>query len=260
MYRILQTGKLGLNAFQKKMDTISNNIANVQTHGYKSLSVQFEDLVYDKLPNRGVPLSQEGGEKSLSIGTGSKVKSIERIFEQGILENTNGVFHLGLEGEGFFAVEDSKGELLLTRDGSFSLDGNNQLVDSRGHRVMADLYGTFSRKDDISIDDQGMIRKLNNNGNNSIVGKVKLYNVEDKSVLMSRGDNYFSTEDLNSIWSNDNTQEGFGKIRQGYLEKSSVDIGKEMVDMLITQRAYQINTKSIHAADEMWSMANQLKR
>ena len=97
MYRILQTGRTGLDALQKKMDIISNNIANVQTHGYKGLKVQFEDLIYDELANKGIPLSQQAREKPIEVGTGSKIKNIERSWIQGILEETQNPFHLAIE-------------------------------------------------------------------------------------------------------------------------------------------------------------------
>ena len=113
MYRILQTGRTGLDALQKKMDVISNNIANVQTSGYKNLEVQFEDLVYDQIANRGVPLTDAARDKPVEIGTGSRVKSTERNFTQGTLEETGDPFHLAIEGEGFFGIQDANGNLCL---------------------------------------------------------------------------------------------------------------------------------------------------
>jgi flagellar basal-body rod protein FlgG len=262
MYRILQTGRTGLEALQKKMDTISNNIANVQTHGYKGMEVQFEDLVYDEVANKGVPLSQEAREKPIEIGTGSRVKSTERRFIQGILEETTYPYHLAIEGEGFFGVQDANGETYLTRDGGFTLDSQGQLVDSRGNHVIMDTYSPLSQwsKNGIVINEAGVVSGLDDIGQPVEIGSIRLFNVPDKSILISKGDNYFSTENLEVIYTNENINEDWGSIHQGYLEKSSVNIGKELVDMLVTQRAYQINTKSIHSADEMWSMVNQLKR
>lgn len=262
MYRILQTGRTGLEALQKKMDTISNNIANVQTHGYKGMEVQFEDLVYDQVANKGVPLSQEAGEKPIEIGTGSKVKSTERRFIQGILEETSYPYHLAIEGEGFFGVRGGNGEIYLTRDGGFTLDAQGQLVDSRGNHVIMDVNSPLSqwKERGIAINEEGIVFGLDEAGQPVEIGNIALFNVPDKSMLISKGDNYFSTENLEVLYTNENTNEDWGSIHQGFLEKSSVNIGKELVDMLITQRAYQINTKSIHSADEMWSMVNQLKR
>ncbi len=259
MYRILQTGRTGLDALQKKMDVISNNIANVQTSGYKNLEVQFEDLVYDQIANRGVPLTDAARDKPVEIGTGSRVKSTERNFTQGTLEETGDPFHLAIEGEGFFGIQDANGNLLLTRDGGFTLDAQGQLVDARGNLVSLDLYSPLWLWKDggIGIDERGVLTGTNNEGQLVEIGRVRLYNVPDRSTLISIGNNYFTAENYYSM---DDNYEERGKVRQGYLERSSVDIGKELVDMLITQRAYQINAKSIHAADEMWGMVNQLKR
>lgn len=262
MYRILQTGRTGLEALQKKMDTISNNMANVQTHGYKGMKIQFEDLVYDEVANKGIPLSQEAREKSIEIGTGSRVKSTERRFIQGILEETSYPYHLAIEGEGFFGVRGVNGENYLTRDGGFTLDAQGQLVDSHGNHVIMDVYSPLSQWEDrgIAINQEGIVFGVDDAGQPVEIGEISLFNVPDKSMLISVGDNYFSTENLEVLYSNENRNGDWGKIHQGFLEKSSVNIGEELVDMLITQRAYQINTKSIHTADEMWSMVNQLKR
>lgn len=262
MYRILQTGRTGLDALQKKIDVISNNIANAQTHGYKSLEVQFEDLVYDEVAKRGVPLSREAREKPIAIGTGSRIKSTERVFGQGIPQETFNPYDLAIVGQGFFVVQDQNGDLFLTRDGAFGIDARGDLVDSRGNYVLMDSYQSLSgyTDRDITINEDGYIIGITETGQDITLGKIRLYDVADKNMLMSKGNNYFSIEQVGNIYQINNGVNGESKIRQGFLEKSSVDIGKEMVDMLVTQRAYQINTKSIHAADEMWSIVNQLKR
>ncbi len=260
MYRILQIGRTGLDTFQRKMDSISNNIANVQTTGYKSLKVQFEDLVYDQVANKGVPLSLEAREKPTEIGTGSRVKSIERQFEQGIPRETSNPLDLAIQGEGFFGVRDEGGNLLLTRDGAFTVDSNGQLVDSRGNPVVGEFKFPLSQWKNIAIDESGTITVENELGQIQGAGKITLFTVVDKNALTSVGGNYFSVENAGDLLNNQNGNEGWGKIRQGFLEQSNVDIGEELVNMLIAQRAYQINTKSITAGDEMWNMVNQLRR
>lgn len=262
MNRILQTGRTSLDAIQRKMDTISNNIANAQTTGYKSMKVQFEDLVYDEIANKGVPLSPEAREKPIVTGTGSKVKNIERQFDQGIPQETSNSLDLAIEGEGFFAVTNENGELFLTRDGSFSLDGEGQLVDSRGNHVVMENGFPLSQwqESEITINERGVLFAENQTGQSMQIGRIPLFNVPDKDQLISKGENYFSTENVTDIVTNEEGAEGWGSIHQGFLEASSVDIGEELVDMLITQRAYEINIRSIHSADEMWSMVNQLRR
>lgn len=262
MYRILQTGRTGLDALQKKMDIISNNIANVQTHGYKGLKVQFEDLVYDELANKGIPLSQQAREKPIEVGTGSKIKNIERSWIQGILEETQNPFHLAIEGEGFFGVRTGNNETYLTRDGGFILDAQGQLVDARGNQVVMEVYSPLSqwKENGIAINQAGVVLGIDDEGKEVEIGQIRLFQVRDQSELISKGDNYFSLENIEILYTNENRMRNWGHIQQGFLERSSVNIGEELVDMLITQRAYQINTKSIHSADEMWSMVNQLKR
>src|SRR5690554_70933 len=187
MYRILQTGRAGLDTLQKKMDVISNNIANTQTNGYKNMEVQFEDLVYDRIANKGVPLSEDAREKPIEIGTGSRVKSAERNFKQGALEETGYPFHMAIDGDGFFGVHDDNGNLLLTRDGSFTLDAQGQLVDARGNHVSMELNSPIGiwKDNGIGIDDTGSITGITDEGQIVEIGRVRLYNVPDKSMLAS---------------------------------------------------------------------------
>ena len=262
MNRILQTGRTGLDSIQKEMDTIAHNIANVQTDGYKTMEVQFEDLVYDRVENRGTPMTPEARQKPIEIGTGSRVKSILHRFDQGILQETSEPFDLAIQGEGFFGVEGENGEILLTRDGAFSVDGNGNLVDSSGRPVRMDVASPLSQwpTEEITIEENGRLTCSDQAGRTVEIGKIHLYNVPDKAMLLDRGDNTFSAERQEDIYDYNNRQEESGVIKQGFLEGSSVDIAKELTDMFLTQRAYEINTKSIHAADEMWGMTNQLRR
>ena len=261
MNRILQTGRTGLDSMQRKMDTIAHNIANVQTVGYKNLDVQFADLVYDQLANRGIPLTPEAREKSIEIGTGSRVRSIMHRFVQGTPQESSKPLDLAILGDGFFGLQDQNGEVFLTRNGAFTTDGNGGLVDSSGNHVLLDLYAPLQKwsENEISIDVRGVITSSDETGQVMEIGRLLLFDVPDKALLTSVGDNYFSVERQADILFIDN-QTGGSKILQGYLECSTVDIAKELIDMFVTQRAYSINTKSIHAADEMWSMVNQLRR
>src|SRR5690554_839872 len=145
MNRILQTGRTGLDSIQKRMDTIAHNIANVQTHGYKSLEVYFGDLVYDQVANRGIPQTPQARQKPVEIGTGSRVKSVMHRFKQGVLQETSNSLDLAIEGEGFFGVESENGVVYLTRNGAFSLDANGNLVDSNGYQLVLDSYVPLSQ-------------------------------------------------------------------------------------------------------------------
>ncbi|HHY81532.1 MAG TPA: flagellar hook-basal body complex protein [Clostridiales bacterium] len=262
MNRILQTGRSGLDSIQKKMDTIAHNIANAQTIGFKSQDVQFGDLIYDQVANRGIPLTSEAREKPIEIGTGSRVKNIRHKFEQGILVETSGRFDLAIEGGGFFGVQDENGEILLTRNGAFTLDGDGFLVDSSGKHVLMEIYSKDYQleRDNFTINEKGIMTVMDEAGQTVEIGRILLYDVPDLSMLTAVGENYFYTERQAYIVPLEGVRAEDSKIRQGYLESSSVNIAKELTDMLITQRAYSVNIKSIHAADEMWGMVNQLKR
>lgn len=160
------------------------------------------------------------------------------------------------------AVEMNEVLQQVNRTGNLIIDGNGGLVDSQGNHVLVDLYNplNLSSANEITIDENGMLACIDENGLNIDIGRILLFDVPDKAMLRSLGDNYFLAEDQESIFALTNDQAGKSRILQGYLESSSVDITKELTDMFITQLAYSINTKSIHAADEMWGMVNQLRR
>jgi len=260
MNRILQTGRTGLDSIQKKMDIIAHNIANAQTDGYKNLDVHFGDLIYDRLANRGIPQTDEARGKPVEMGTGSRIKSLTHNFAQGILRETSRPLDLAIQGEGFFGIQNESGDIFLTRNGAFSLDGSGRLVDSLGNRIVMDMFVPNAQmsEGDISIDERGTITVTNEAGQSIEIGRILIFDVADKSTLHGIGDTYFSPESQDDIFIMDNDQAG--TIRQGFLENSSVDLVKELTEMLITQRAYSINTKSIQAADDMWGMVNQLRR
>ena len=263
MNRILQTGRVGLDSVQKKMDTIAHNIANAQNHGYKTMEVQFEDLIYDRLGDKGTPITRKAAGKPVQLGTGSRVKTIQHRFDNGIPQETSRPFDLAIQGEGFFGVEGENGETLLTRDGAFSVDGSEHLVNASGRRVRMDLLSPLTQwpAKDIVIDEKGLMTCSDPVTGQSIdIGRIHLYHAADPAMLINHGDNTFSAERPEDIYEAGNQPGTDGFIHQGFLEGSTVDMTKELTDMLMTQRAYQINTKSIHAADELWGMTNQLRR
>ncbi|HOB19108.1 MAG TPA: flagellar hook-basal body protein [Candidatus Atribacteria bacterium] len=260
MFKILHTGRTSMDAMQRRMDSIANNIANAQTTGYKSQRVEFEDLVYDRLADRGVPQTEEARQRQLEIGTGSRAKDLARSFEPGILKETHNTYDLAIDGEGFFGLVDGNGGFYLTRDGAFRVDAEGRLTDSHGYYVVMDAYAPLSQynDEDVTISGDGLVT-ANKDGVNVVLGRIRLFSVADKGSLTAIGGNMFAVRNGTEVASNLDT-EGFGIIRQGFLEESNVDLTEELVNMLATQRAYELNTKSITAADEMWGMVNQLKR
>lgn len=264
MNNILNIGKSGLDAFQKRIDTISNNIANVGTIGYKRLDQTFEELLRNEIGELGTPLTDEIEAKNPRMGTGSKAGTVFRVFEQGVLAPSSNPLEIAIEGQGFFGMRDGADELILSRIGNFSVSNQGELVDHNGYRVETEDLDDLTDYDvnGIEINETGEIFAINEDGEKESVGKVILFGTLNREDLIDAGSGYYRiTENAEMKESTDNnSEEYFGIVRQGYQEMSNVDIGKELVDLMIAQRAYQFNSKSVQAANEMWQMTNNLKR
>lgn len=249
-----------MNAYQNKLDVISNNLANSQTDGYKRISTEFESLLKDSLNGRGVPLSENAG-KNLVIGTGIKTGDSIRIWEQGILMTDENPLAIALDGEGFFGVENPSGDLLLTRNGQFGLSLNGELVNEDGYKVAVEneesLEGWAPEQIEVTVD--GELFVTGTDGEIKSMGSLKLYRTMSQEVLTEVGEGYFLSDE-NGLEQIERNKLFETVVRQGFVEKSNVDIGQEMVDMMISQRAYQMNARAVQTADEMWSLINNMKR
>lgn len=251
MYNILRISTSGMIANQEKMNITSNNIVNSQTTGYKKLDAGFLDLYTKSLESNYNPNSSNG---SLT-GTGIKITEATRNMIQGALKSTDIDTNLAIDGEGFFCVIRPDGSHCLTRNGEFSLDANGTLVDDYGNRVditYADgfnQYNTDLSDGKLSIDKEGQIHL-----NDTMIGKIDLYTTEGTNNLVSIGDNLFTLKEGANMY----IYEG-SNIRQGYVETSNVDLSSEMTDLITVQRAFQFNSKSVQAVDEMWNMINNLQ-
>ncbi|MEA3423167.1 MAG: flagellar hook-basal body complex protein [Bacillota bacterium] len=257
MYRILGTGRSGLAALQEKLDLISNNVANSQTDGYKRLETNFESLLSDSIKNNGIPLSNIARQGNPSIGIGSKVSKPSRDTEQGAIVQSENPYAIAIEGEGYFGILNKEDNLYLARNGNFRLSEKGHLVDDLGNEVDAKyFYDEISSESILEITDSGQINKMDEYGNVSTVGQLKLYSIEDYDLLLENGNGYLVADEIESI----DLENSKTILRQGYIEKSNVDIGEELIQMISTQRAYELNTKSLRAADEMWSLVNNMRR
>ena len=261
MNRTLGIGKSGLHAFQRKMDSIANNVANAQTMGYKKTENEFSELLRDKLGTSGTPLSEEMLELDASMGTGVKGDYVIRVFDQGPLVKSSRNLDVAIEGEGFFKVTDENNNSLLTRVGNFQINENGKFIDSNGYVVSVSNQKNLRDYDisTITINSEGSINAVDSKGRIKDVGRILLYDIKDKSELEDIGKGYLRSDDLMPL-KNSISDSGFGSIRQGHNEMSNVDLGEEMVQMIIAQRAYQMNLKSIQSADEMMTMVNNIKR
>ncbi len=264
MMRALWTASTGMAAQQLNVDTISNNLANVNSIGYKKSRVEFKDLLYETL-ERGMVKDGQGKPVNLQVGHGVRTAAAVKFFTTGNLENTNNPYDLAIDGSGFFKIAGPNGEEYFTKDGAFkiSIDGENyKLVTSDGYFVQGENgdidFG--SNVKDVIIDESGLITIKRTDDTLEEIGNISIITFMNPVGLESVGKNLFKESSASGVpldTANDGTG---GKLLQGYLESSNVQIVEEMVKLIQAQRAYEINSKSIQTADEMLGMANNLRR
>ena len=260
MIRSLWIAKTGLDAQQTQMDVISNNLANVSTTGFKRARAVFEDLLYQTIRQPGAQSSEQTQLPSgLQIGTGVKPVATERIFTQGNLQQTGNAKDVAIQGNGFFQVLMPDGTTSYSRDGSFQADANGQLVTSSGYAVQpaitipADTQSlTIARDGTVSITQPG-------SSNATSIGTLQLAMFINPAGLQSLGENlYAETAASGTPSSNAPGSNGAGLLNQGYVETSNVNVVEELVNMIQTQRAYEINSKAISTSDQMLQRLTQL--
>jgi flagellar basal-body rod protein FlgG len=260
MIRSLWIAKTGLDAQQTQMDVISNNLANVSTSGFKRARAVFEDLLYQTLRQPGAQSSQQTQLPSgLQIGTGVKPVATERIFTQGNLQQTGNAKDVAIQGVGFFQIQMPDGTTAYTRDGSFQTDSQGQLVTSSGYLVQPGI--TFPADTlSVTIAPDGTVSALQpGNVSPTQVGTLQLATFTNPAGLLSMGENLFK-ETAASGTPNVATPgtNGAGLLNQGYTETSNVNVVEELVNMIQTQRAYEINSKSIQTSDQMLQRLTQI--
>lgn len=266
MIRALWSAASGMDAQQLNIDVISNNLANVNTTSFKSDRAEFKDLIYQTLQAENLNAGQ-GKPVNMQVGVGVRPSAIVKDFSEGSLEQTNNQLDLALDGEGFFSVKGPDGNTYYTRDGSFKLSvngGTATLTTADGYPVL-DVNGqpiTFnSTQREISVNELGVISAKDNNGIEHNVATLGLYNFVNPQGLINKGNNlYQETVSSGTPGTRTDFQGKMGNVEQGFLETSNVQVVKEMVDMIAAQRAYEINSKSIQAADEMLQIADNLRR
>ena len=255
MFNIFATGKSGMSAYQEKMDYLSNDLVNSSTTGYKSTDVGFKDLMTQSLDRKGNPLVN----KDAVNGTGVKLGTNYANNKQGNLLNTGLKTDLAIDGKGYFALQEPDGTISYTRDGNFKVDSNGTLVTSTGVKVYVQYEGGYSEgdpaldSDNISIDAQGGI-SMNIDGQSVLVGTIPVFTaIGDKGFIPKGNNTFVASEDAQVTMSNDYD------IRQGFLEASNVDAAEVFSDVILTQRAFQLNSKAITTADDIWSMINNMR-
>ena len=260
MIRSLWISKTGLDAQQTQLDVISNNLANVSTNGFKRSRAVFEDLLYQTVRQPGAQSSQQTQLPSgLQIGTGVRPVATERIFTQGNVNQTNNDKDLAIQGNGFFQILQPDGTTAYTRDGSFQTDSQGQMVTSSGYTLqplitipLNTTKLTVGRDGTVSIMQAGSTATTQ-------IGTIQVATFINPAGLESRGENLY-VETAASGTPNPNTPgtNGAGALWQGYVETSNVNVVEELVNMIQTQRAYEINSKAITTSDQMLAKISQL--
>ena len=264
MMRALWTGASGMIGQQFNINTIANNLANVNTTGFKKNRTDFEDLLYQTNQLAGTPATElTVYPTGIQMGAGVRVSATPKEFTQGPLQSTGNVSDMAIEGEGFFRVLNLDGSYAYTRDGSFKIDDNGQLVTSDGYKVLPELVlpPNFVR-DSLAISQDGRVTvKVAGNDNPILVGQIELYRFVNPAGLEAVGQNLFKVTNAsgNAIAGRPGF-DGMGRVEQKFLEMSNVSVVREMVDMIVAQRAYEMNSKTIQTSDTMLGIANNLKR
>ncbi len=262
MISALWTAATGMNSQQKYIDVISNNLANVNTTGFKKSRVNFEDLMYQIFRQPGTPNAQGAQVPvGIEVGHGSKVSATEKIFTPGNVQATENPLDILIEGDGFLQVMQPDGTMAYTRDGSLKQDSTGRIVTSDGYPIQPEIY-IPQEATSISITSDGMVTaKIAGSNDPQQLGQIQLARFSNAAGLNSMGRNLYgptvaSGEPMVGLAGT----EGYGTIAQGFLEMSNVKVVEEMVNMIAAQRAYDVNSKAIQAADEMLKTANQLRR
>lgn len=259
MIRSLWTASTGMAAQQTNMDVIAHNLANANTTGFKRSRGNFEDLMYQVITPPGAETSDDTRiPDGIQIGMGAKTVSVPKIFSQGSFTETGNYYDMGIEGKGFFKILRGTEEV-YTRAGSFKLDSEGYLVDSGGNRLQPEISIPGDAVS-VHIDSGGKVTAVDANGKVLSTQQINLYSFPNPGGLQSQGHNYFTpTEASGEEEEGQPGSDGLGTLLQGFLESSNVNVVEEMVNMIVSQRAYEANSKIIKTTDEMLQIANNVK-
>ena len=260
MLRGLWSSACGMAAHKMTIDVIANNLANVNTVGFKRSRSDFQDMMYQTLSQAGARTAT--GDQipaGIQIGMGTMATGVHKMFQQGDFQDTKNELDVAIEGKGFFRVL-SNDEECYTRAGNFKLDSEGNIVTPNGDRLQPEMT-VPAETVSVSIDKFGNVTAFDFTGQGAVLGVIELYTFSNPAGLYSMGRNLFKeTEASGDPTSATPGNEGVGTLAQGFLEMSNVDVVEEMVHMIIAQRAYEISSKAIQTADNMMQIANNIKR
>ncbi len=259
--KALHIAATDMKAQELNVEVISNNVANMRTTGFKKQRADFQDLLYQNLRRMGTETSDAGTivPTGIQIGSGVKIASTSRIMSQGSLEQTGKQLDVAIRGEGFFHIEMPDGTEAYTRDGSFERDADGQLVTVDGYTVNPGITIPENIQD-ITISNTGDVQGVDQSGNTVQLGQLQLARFVNKAGLEAIGDNLFlETDASGQAEAGTPGDNGFGSVQQYFLEMANVDAVTEIADLISAQRAYEMNSQIIQAADEMYSTTTNLR-
>lgn len=261
MIRALYSAASGMTAQQMNIDNIANNLANANTNGFKMRRTQFQDLLYQSYIQPGAAAgSQTVVPSGLQIGLGTRPASNEIIFSQGVFQRTENPLDMVIQGKGFFQIRLPDGSLAYTRDGGFQLDRDGNMVTATGNAIEPQIT-IPSAAQSVTIAGDGTVSYTQPGQSAAqVAGQIQLALFPNPAGLNSIGQNLFQPTDASgdAAVANPGGQEGLGTLMQGYVEGSNVSVVEEFINMIVSQRAYEANSKVVKAADEMYQQINNI--
>ena len=256
--KALYTAATGMAAQQKRIENISNNLANVSTIGYKKSRENFEDLLYQYLPTSGAGLGQTRS-ANLEVGSGVRLAALYRDFRGGDLQQTGNPMDAAIVGRGFFVVETPDGREFFTRNGQFGLNAQGQFVTQNGN-IIAPGIDVPMDANEVRIDEDGTVSAIYESSPEPLVlGRLRVVDFINPTGLKAMGGNLFAATPESGQTIELDNQDGY-RIRQGFVEASNVDVAEELVNMITAQRAFELTSKAVEAADQTMQVVNSMKR
>ena len=269
MFKSLSTNLTGIMAYQQSLNNIANNVSNVNTAGFRGRTVSFSDLIYRELRDRRMHVSPIEGELEPQNGRGVRVSSSTTSFVQGSLAQTDRALDFGIQGDGFFRLVRPDGSFAYTRSGSFNIDSTGSIVTSHGDYLdlpfnISELLGEGEDAElppgELVVNPEGVAFWDDGGDEPVLLGQIQLYKFINTAGLISdNGLRFTETETSGAAIEGAPGEEGFGIIRQRFIELSNLNLGEEMVNMLIAQRSLQSNIRALMTSDELWAYTLQVR-
>ncbi len=262
MIRALFSAGSGMSAQELNIDNIANNLANANTAGFKARRVEFQDLMYQSVVQPGAAAgSQTVVPSGLQLGLGTRPVSNEIVYSQGDFQQTGNAYDMVIQGKGFFQIRQTSGDLAYTRAGAFHLDRNGNLVTAQGDPLEPQITIPNDAQA-VSVAEDGTVSYTRQGQTAAqIAGQIQLAMFANPAGLNSLGGNLYRPTDASGdpVIGNPGGQEGIGSLLEGYLESSNVSVVQEFINLIVSQRAYEANSKVVKAADDMYSQVNNLR-